>query len=85
MLDFISHTGFILPFIHSTHLFTADKYKQRSFGWVWIEALLNPDLESTFDVGGSGYPALIAANIRKSVYSSMRGPYSSVGIKDFVR
>lgn len=63
----------------------ADKYKQRSFGWVWIEALLNPDLESTFDVGGSGYPALIAVNIRKSVYSSMRGPYSSIGIKDFVR
>ena len=62
-----------------------EKYKQRSFGWVWIEGGQNLDLEQVLDVGGSGYPALVAVNARKSVYSSMRGPYNGSGIRDFVR
>ncbi len=63
----------------------AEKYKQRSFGWVWIEGGQNTDLEAVLDVGGSGYPALVAVNTRKSVYSTMRGAYNNKGIKDFIR
>ena len=68
-----------------SYSFTGEKYKQRSFGWVWLEGGSNQDLEQALDVGGFGYPALVAVNARKAVYSSMRGPYNAHGIKDFIR
>ena len=61
------------------------QYKQRSFGWVWLEGGANSNLEQTLEVGGFGYPALVAVNGRKGAYSALRGPYSNDGIKTFVR
>ena len=52
---------------------------------MWLEGGVNADLEQSLDVGGSGYPALVAVNNRKGVYSSMKGPYNNNGIRDFVR
>ena len=37
------------------------------------------------EVGGFGYPALVAVNGRKGAYSSLRGSFSKPGIKEFVR
>ena len=37
------------------------------------------------EVGGFGYPALVAINGRKGAYSSLRGSFSKPGIKEFVR
>ena len=62
-----------------------EQYKQRSFGWVWIEGGGNLDLEGSVEVGGFGYPALVAVNGRKAVYSSLRGSFSKAGIKEFIR
>ena len=37
------------------------------------------------EVGGFGYPALVAINGRKGAYSTLKGPFSKTGIKEFVR
>ena len=65
--------------------FLGEQYKQRSFGWVWLEGGANSKLEETLEVGGFGYPALVAVNGRKGAYSALRGPYSYDGIRTFVR
>ena len=62
-----------------------EQYKQRSFGWVWTEGGANLELEGSVEVGGFGYPALVAINGRKGAYSSLRGSFSKPGIKEFVR
>jgi len=36
-----------------------DKYKKKSWGWLWSEAVAQPDLEASVDVGGFGYPAMV--------------------------
>lgn len=62
-----------------------EKYKQRSFGWIWAEGGANLELEQSLDIGGFGYPALSAVNSRKKVFSILRGAFSDGGITDFVR
>lgn len=52
---------------------------------MWIEGGANLDLEQSLEVGGFGYPALVAVNGRKGAFSALRGPYSANGIKEFVR
>ncbi|KAL5493511.1 hypothetical protein EMCRGX_G014702 [Ephydatia muelleri] len=64
---------------------SAEKFKQRSFGWVWSEARTNPGLESSVGVGGFGYPALATLNSRRKVYSILTGPFSNDGIPEYVR
>jgi len=63
---------------------TAEKYKRRPFGWVWVEATVQPDIENVFGVGGFGYPALSAFNAKKMRYSTMKGQFSPTGLKEFV-
>lgn len=53
--------------------------------WVWSEAGAQPDLESAFDIGGFGYPAMAVVNTKKMKYSILRGSFSSDGIKEFLR
>ena len=52
---------------------------------MWIEGGTNLELEQSLEVGGFGYPALVAVNGRKGAYSALRGAYSKDGIKSFVR
>ena len=40
----------------STLAEVGEKYKQRSFGWVWAEGGANAELEGELEVGGFGYP-----------------------------
>ncbi|XP_074593237.1 pre-mRNA-splicing factor SYF1-like [Brevipalpus obovatus] len=44
-----------------------------------------PDLESSLEVGGFGYPAMVALNVRKMKFSTLRGPFSLDGINEFLR
>lgn len=62
-----------------------DKFKQKLWGWLWAEAGKQPELESTLEIGGFGYPALAVLNVKKMKYSILRGSFSEDGIKEFLR
>lgn len=63
----------------------ADKFKQKNWGWLWAEAGSQFAVEDALDVGGFGYPALSAVNIKKMKFSLLRGSYSKEGINEFLR
>lgn len=43
--------------------------------YVWAAAGKQPELEKHVGVGGYGYPALIALNIKKAVYAPLRSAF----------
>lgn len=63
----------------------ANSFKSKPWAFLWIEANTQPDLEKSLDIGGFGYPALVAVNIRKKAYSVMKGSFSKEGISDFLK
>lgn len=62
-----------------------DKFKKHQWGWLWTEAVSQPELEQSLEIGGFGYPALAAVNSRKKKFSLLRGPFSEKGINEFLR
>lgn len=62
-----------------------EKFKKQGWGWVWAEAIAQPELEDSLGVGGFGYPAMAALNVRKMKYSILRGSFSSDGINEYLR
>lgn len=62
-----------------------EKFKKNQWGWIWAEAVAQPDLEDALGVGGFGYPAMAALNVRKMKYSILRGSYSQEGINEYLR
>lgn len=63
----------------------ADKYKKKLWGWVWVEAGAQQDLEQKLDIGGFGYPAMAVLNSKKLKFSLLRGSFSEDGINEFLR
>uniref|UniRef100_A0A672NZK1 Protein disulfide-isomerase A6 n=1 Tax=Sinocyclocheilus grahami TaxID=75366 RepID=A0A672NZK1_SINGR len=63
----------------------ADKYKKKTWGWLWTEAGAQMDLESSLGIGGFGYPAMAAINARKMKFALLRGSFSETGIHEFLR
>lgn len=63
----------------------ANTFKSKQWAYLWIEANAQPDLEKSLEIGGFGYPALAAVNIRKMAYSLMRGAFSTEGITEFLK
>lgn len=63
----------------------ANHFKTKPWAYLWVEANTQPELEKALDIGGFGYPALAAVNIRKMAYSLMRGAFSTEGITDFLK
>lgn len=63
----------------------AETFKSKQWAYLWVEANAQPDLEKALDIGGFGYPALAAVNIRKMAYSLMRGSFSTEGITEFLK
>jgi len=62
-----------------------DKYKKKSWGWLWSEAMAQPELEAAVDVGGFGYPALVVISKKKMKYSILTGSFGYDGINEFLR
>lgn len=62
-----------------------EKYKKSGWGYVWSEAGAQPKLEEAFEVGGFGYPALVAVNTRKKKFATLRGSFDRQGIDEFLR
>jgi len=62
-----------------------EKYRKNLWGWVWIEAGKQSELEDAFGIGGFGYPAMAAVNSRKMKFAILKGPFSYDGINEFLR
>uniref|UniRef100_A0A915JGP5 Protein disulfide-isomerase A6 homolog n=1 Tax=Romanomermis culicivorax TaxID=13658 RepID=A0A915JGP5_ROMCU len=62
-----------------------EKFKKHMWGWVWTEAVQQPELEDNLGIGGFGYPAMAALNSRKMKYSILKGSFSADGISEFLR
>ncbi|EGT53613.1 hypothetical protein CAEBREN_31752 [Caenorhabditis brenneri] len=59
-------------------------FKKRAFGWVWIEAGAQPDVEKAFEIGDSGYPVLVALSPSKLKFTTQIGQFSVEGIREFL-
>jgi len=42
-----------------------EKYKKNKWGYLWIEAMAQPEVEDALEIGGFGYPAMAVLNVRK--------------------
>uniref|UniRef100_A0A7E4VP93 Protein disulfide-isomerase A6 homolog n=1 Tax=Panagrellus redivivus TaxID=6233 RepID=A0A7E4VP93_PANRE len=62
-----------------------EKFKRNLWGWVWVEAGSQPAIEQAYDIGGFGYPAMVAVNSRKMKYSTLTGSFGKDGISEFLR
>ncbi len=62
-----------------------EKYKKNKWGYLWIEAMAQPEVEEALEIGGFGYPAMAVLNVRKMKYSILRGSFSYDGINSFLR
>ncbi|XP_072546385.1 protein disulfide-isomerase A6-like [Salminus brasiliensis] len=63
----------------------AEKYKKKTWGWLWTEAGAQMELESSLGIGGFGYPAMAAINARKMKFSLLKGSFGETGIHEFLR
>jgi protein disulfide-isomerase A6 len=62
-----------------------EKFKKNKWGYLWIEAMAQPEVEEALEIGGFGYPAMAVLNVRKIKYSLLRGSFSYDGINSFLR
>jgi len=62
----------------------ASKYKSRPFSYLWVEGAKQEALEKSFDVGGFGYPALIAYNPKEQKFSTMKSAFETEHVISFV-
>ncbi|GJT71888.1 hypothetical protein Tco_1031174 [Tanacetum coccineum] len=56
-------------------LSVAEKFKTRPYISVWAAACKQPGLENHVGVGGYGYPALIALNLKKGAYAPLKSAF----------
>ncbi|CAK9134759.1 unnamed protein product [Ilex paraguariensis] len=66
-------------------LSVAEKFKRSPYSYVWAAAGKQPDLEKHVGVGGYGYPALVAMNVKKGAYTSLRSAFERDQIVEFVK
>lgn len=66
-------------------LSVAEKFKKSPYSFVWAEAGKQSDLEKQVGVGGYGYPALVALNLKKGAYAPLRSAFNHDQIVDFVK
>ncbi|KAK1291992.1 Protein disulfide isomerase-like 2-3 [Acorus calamus] len=53
--------------------------------YVWTAAGKQPDLEKQVGVGGYGYPALVALNVKKGAYAPLRSAFEFDQVVEFVK
>ncbi|XP_010913398.1 protein disulfide isomerase-like 2-3 [Elaeis guineensis] len=66
-------------------LSVAEKFKRSPYSYVWAAAGKQPDLEKQVGVGGYGYPALVALNVKKGIYAPLRSAFQHDQIMEFVK
>ncbi|CAN1124274.1 Protein disulfide-isomerase like 2-2 [Linum perenne] len=66
-------------------LSVAEKFKRSPYSYVWAAAGKQPNLERKVGVGGYGYPALVALNVKKGVFAPLKSAYELEHIREFVK
>ncbi|KAL5677599.1 hypothetical protein ACJX0J_013730, partial [Zea mays] len=56
-------------------LSVAEKYKKSPYSFVWTAAGKQANLENQVGVGGYGYPAMVALNVKKGAYAPLRNAF----------
>lgn len=66
-------------------LSVAEKFKKSPYSYLWAAAGKQPDLENHVGVGGYGYPAMIALNLKKKAYAPLKSAFEHSQILEFVK
>ncbi|KMT02490.1 hypothetical protein BVRB_9g204360 [Beta vulgaris subsp. vulgaris] len=66
-------------------LSVAEKFKRSPYSFVWAAAGKQPDLEKNVGVGGYGYPAMVAINVKKGAYAPLKTAFELDHLVDFVK
>lgn len=66
-------------------LSVAEKFKRSPYSFVWTAAGKQADLEKQVGVGGYGYPAMVALNVKKGAYAPLRSAFQLDEITEFVK
>ncbi|CAH2059702.1 unnamed protein product [Thlaspi arvense] len=66
-------------------LSVAEKFKKHPYSFVWVAAVTQPDLEKRVSVGGYGYPAMVAMNVKKGVYTPLKSAFELPHLLEFVK
>eukprot|EP01023_Acetabularia_acetabulum_P004805 TRINITY_DN12033_c0_g1_i1.p1 TRINITY_DN12033_c0_g1~~TRINITY_DN12033_c0_g1_i1.p1 ORF type:complete len:466 (+),score=101.85 TRINITY_DN12033_c0_g1_i1:119-1516(+) len=62
----------------------AESYKERPFSYFWVEGAKQPNVEKSLEVGGFGYPALVALSPTKKAFAPLKGRFEFKQIEEFV-
>ncbi len=52
--------------------------------WTWSGAQSHPNLQTALDVGGAGFPTLVAYSSKRGRAATMRNAFTADGIKEFI-
>ncbi|KAK6153234.1 hypothetical protein DH2020_012873 [Rehmannia glutinosa] len=63
----------------------AEKFRKSPYNYLWVAASKHPDLEKHVGVGGYGYPALVALNLKKKAYAPLKTAFEHDQITEFVK
>ncbi|GFQ04794.1 protein disulfide isomerase-like 2-3 [Phtheirospermum japonicum] len=66
-------------------LSVAEKFKKSPYSYLWAAAGKQPDLEKHVGVGGYGYPALVALNLKKKAYAPLKSAFERDQIIEFLK
>nr|CAD1827067.1 unnamed protein product [Ananas comosus var. bracteatus] len=66
-------------------LSVAEKFKRSPYSFVWAAAGKQADLENQVGVGGYGYPALVALNVKKGAFAPLKSAFQYDQIIEFVK
>ncbi|KAJ1289905.1 hypothetical protein BS78_02G200700 [Paspalum vaginatum] len=66
-------------------LSVAEKFKKSPYSFIWTAAGKQVDLENQVGVGGYGYPAMVALNVKKGAYAPLRSAFQHDEIIEFVK
>ncbi|KAL6561428.1 Protein disulfide-isomerase 2-3 [Orobanche minor] len=66
-------------------LSVAEKFKKSPYSYLWVAAGKQPGLEKHVGVGGYGYPALVALNLKKKAYAPLKSAFERDQITEFVK
>jgi len=60
------------------------KYKRSKLAFMWAEGFTQQKLEAAFEVGQSGYPAMVIMNRKKNRYVPFLSSFSQEGVSKFI-
>ncbi|XP_073280027.1 protein disulfide isomerase-like 2-3 [Primulina huaijiensis] len=66
-------------------LSVAEKFRKSPYSYVWAASGKQPDLEKHVGVGGYGYPAMVALNLKKKAYAPLKSAFERDHITEFVK